>query len=116
MAPNNAIAPATTKAITKESDFAKGIISGIHRLPSVSGVYQRDWRLALTAIMRQAKPELATERPAQMSIMSRNPNTKARSMEILSVEAAVESIPAGTATAASLISFDCRLWITSMGT
>ena len=57
------------------------------------------------AIILQATAALGRDRPAQISIKKRNPNIKARSMDALIAAAVSESIPAGTSSAASLISF-----------
>lgn len=66
-------------------------------------------------MFRQAIAALVAARVAQISIMSRNPNTKARSMDILSATPVLESSPGGIARAASLISFDRKLCAKSGG-
>src|SRR5579872_1337952 len=58
------------------------------------------------SIILHANNALAIDRPAQITRISRNADTKARSIAFLIAAAISTSVPAGTANAASLISLE----------
>jgi hypothetical protein len=64
------------------------------------------------AVILQATAALARDRPAQITVMKRNPKIKARSIDTLTAAAMSESISAETSSAASLISLLSVLFFT----
>src|SRR5204863_9542183 len=66
-------------------------------------------------ITSHATAALATDRPAQIKMTSRNPNTKASPIESLTVTLVLSSMPAGNCRPAMLISSALMSWRTLTG-
>ena len=66
--------------------------------------------VVLAGIISEATAELARDKPAQISITLRNPNTNAREIDSRIRAVMFASRPEGTSRPASLISFDRTYW------